>query len=185
MVALHESLSLISMDPLAFLTDQFNSAKCAIFCGAGISYNSGVPLMPDIKKKVLSGLPMNLKDTDELLNCKMPFELFMECLVENTANTSIMDLFALGKPNNNHTWIAELAKKGLLRIVITTNFDELIETALNTAGVRYQLIYRENEFDSVDWESSGLKVVKIHGSIHDRLNIAVTIKKVSGRELVH
>lgn len=173
------------MDPLAFLTDQFNSSKCAIFCGAGISYNSGVPLVQDIKKKILSSLPIDLKDTEVLLNCKMPFELFMECLVENTANPSILDLFALGNPNNNHVWIAELAKKGLLKIVVTTNFDELIESALNTNGVSYQLIYREDQFDSVDWEGSGLKVIKIHGSIHDRLNIAVTIKKVSGRELVH
>jgi len=173
------------MEPLDQLYESIERSRTALFCGAGISYNSGVPLVDAIKLEILTLLKLLPDDAQLIRNSKIPFELFMECLIENSKHQGLIDLFELGEPNQTHRFIAKLVKAGLVKQVITTNFDHLLEDAFSDENVVYDLIYQESEFDKIDWEDRRIKLVKIHGSIHDRSNVAITIKRVSGKDLVY
>lgn len=160
----------------------FEENKVVVFCGAGISRNSGVPLVNEIKKEILSHLCKE-EEIDLLLNDKIPFELFMQTLIEHSESEKLLELFEIGEPNTNHFFLAELAKKGKLSCVITTNFDTLLEKAFDIKGAAYKVFDTEESFDKIESKSSTTSIIKIHGSIENRLQMAVTLKRVSGKRL--
>jgi tetratricopeptide (TPR) repeat protein len=166
------------------ISEQLRLRKMAVFCGAGISYNSGVPLVNEIKEAILDKLALKKEDHNNLLDFQMPFELFMETVITHSGNNKLFDLFEIGKPNTNHHFIAELSRLGMLKYVITTNFDNHLEVAFETAHVPYKLYYTESDFEDLDTIYDGVKLIKLHGSIHDKENIAITIRKVAGRQLI-
>ena len=72
------------------------------------------------------------------------------------------------KPTIAHKAIAELAGKGYFKVIITTNFDRLMETALDEIGVEYQVIYHESEISSrVPLYHHPLTLLKINGDYKD------------------
>jgi tetratricopeptide (TPR) repeat protein len=170
---------------LEILSQEILNKNISIFCGAGISFNSGVPLVRDIKSKILSSLPFEESDFDFLMKYSMPFELFMESLIESSSTASLLNIFEIGFYNTNHLFIARLAKEGYLRNIITTNFDNFIEKALEELKVSFKIYYKESDFEKIDWTSSEVKLIKIHGSIVDKSNMAVTIKKVANKEIMY
>lgn len=160
----------------------FEENKVIVFCGAGISRNSGVPLVDEIKKEILSHLCKE-EEIDLLLNDKIPFELFMQTLIEHSESEKLFELFEIGEPNTNHFFLAELAKKGKLDCIVTTNFDTLLEKAFSIKGVTYKVFDTEESFGSIESENGTTSIIKIHGSIENRLQMAVTLKRVAGKRL--
>jgi len=160
-----------------------------LFCGAGISKNSGLPLANELKKYILGKLPLNQKDVDEVMNSTLPFEVFMKSISESTDIFKILNMFADGQPNINHILVARLAKMGYLNTIFTTNFDLLIEKALESEGLKenvdYQRYYDEEHFSSVDLENSGdgVRIFKIHGTIDDIDSIRTTLEAVASKTL--
>ncbi len=140
-------------------------------------------LVPYILQKL--GVPQN--EIELVLNSDLPFESFMETLAENSDIDKLLDVFAGGEPNTNHILIAKLVKAGYLKTIVTTNFDTLIEKALEQeewiAGRDYEVVYKEEEFDAIDWNDYKIRLIKIHGSIEDKENIGVTMKKVASKQL--
>jgi len=167
------------------LIDQLKNKKNTFFVGAGISVNSGIPSANQIKNSILTNLPLQTDHLELIEKNKIPFELFMECLIENAGNDSLVDLFEGGKPNVNHVLLANLCKQGIIHNIITTNFDNLLELALDEAVVEYNLVYNETDFANILWDSPRVNLIKIHGSIHDKKRLAITLKKVSSKELIH
>jgi tetratricopeptide (TPR) repeat protein len=161
----------------------------ALFCGAGISKNSGLPLANELKKYVLEKLPLNQKEVAEVMDSTFPFEAFMESISESTDVFKILNLFADGQPNINHILVARLAKMGYLNTIFTTNFDLLIEEALKSEGLKenvaYQRYYDEEHFSSVDLgnSSDGLRIFKIHGTIDHVDSIRTTLEAVASTTL--
>ncbi|MCK9333548.1 MAG: SIR2 family protein [Candidatus Cloacimonetes bacterium] len=84
------------------------------------------------------------------------------------------------QPTNAHKIIAQLAKSGQIGFIITTNFDDLLETALREAGITPHLI----TFNSNPKEYSVLpderRIFKINGSYPDELKITQTDLKEYG-----
>ena len=72
-------------------------------------------------------------------------------------------------PNSCHQAIAQLCKQGKLQGILTTNFDTLIERALNNEAVAYHVITpnRINHDDTIP-------VVKAHGTIDDPDSLVFT-----------
>lgn len=67
-------------------------------------------------------------------------------------------------PGKAHNGIAELAARGSVKVILTTNFDELIEQALTAKGVPFQVITTEEEAAaSTPLVHADCTVVKIHG----------------------
>jgi len=57
--------------------DKIKKGDIAIFCGAGISLNSGLPSAGDLKSYILEKLSNDAKDRECILNSKLPFESLM------------------------------------------------------------------------------------------------------------
>ena len=89
--------------------------ELAVFCGAGISYNSGIPLVFDIKKKILEEIELKSDEISSILDFPMPFEFFMESLINLHKTELLFDVFESAQPNANHYFMAYLAKSGFLK----------------------------------------------------------------------
>lgn len=105
---------------------------------------------------------------------------------------AIQALGAVTQPNEIHNRIAWLAKQGVVRAVVTTNFDKLLERALDAHGVSYVAGYEANGYErqSLDLDASRerldaqtpLPVLKVHGCLDDTSSLVDTLKqRLQGR----
>lgn len=110
----------------------------------------------------------------------------------------ILNIYGLGEPNTNHIFIAKLAKNGFINTIYTTNFDLLIERALEKEGLKehidFKVYYREEDFTDIEnifksGDSTFIRLFKMHGSalvydgIIDLVSIRTTIKSISNKAL--
>ncbi len=160
--------------------------ETAFFCGAGISIHSGLPSANDLSSRILNKLGLNNEGIKDILNSDLPFEAFIQTVRNNINTDKIIDIFSLGKPNTNHILLARLMKSGLIKTICTTNFDQLIEHALanKTLGVnsRCSVFYDEAHFNDIRWNDNKKKIIKIHGSIENRKNMAITLSQVANQQ---
>ena len=102
------------------------------------------------------------KDTIKKLIQNCAFEHILEsCPDHERIGDNLMRLYAKGKPNRLHELIAELVKRGVIRHIITTNYDPCIEQAFNAVGVAHDIVLAENTAKDV----SGRRpiIFKVHG----------------------
>lgn len=67
-------------------------------------------------------------------------------------------------PSPAHHAIAQLVKRGIVKVILTTNFDRLMEQALDAAGIQYQVITRpEAVAGMTPLPHAGPTVIKLHG----------------------
>ncbi len=178
-------------DPIdTFIFDLKKSIKAkemVVFCGAGISFNSGLPLANDLVRSALKKLSLSKEKTEIIINSNLPFEAFIETLSEYSKVDRIFDIFDLGKPNTNHFLLAKLAKEKYVQTICTTNFDQLIEKAFESEGLiredDFQVFYKEDDLDNIDWDDNKVRLIKIHGSVEDKDDMAITLQQVAAEEL--
>jgi len=71
-------------------------------------------------------------------------------------------------PTAAHRAVARLASRGYIRVILTTNFDRLIETALRDAGIEPTVISSADDAaGAMPLTHSGCVVVKLHGDYLD------------------
>lgn len=162
--------------------------QLVVFCGAGISRQSGLPMANELVGYILAKLDLDGHEHAHRLTSDLPFEAFIETLFRERDGTELLRMFRLGRPNTNHTLFAKLVRSGHLRMICTVNFDELIERALECEGLvsgkDYQIHHREEDFDAIDWnDSRKFRLIKIHGSAADAPAMAITLRQVAGRTL--
>lgn len=154
------------------LLSAIRSGNAAILCGAGVSARepSRLPLasqlVEEIKRRLvgeyLSYLPY----------VAMRPEVFFQ-IIGSHASEPLMDhleaILGYSQPNANHFLIARCLEFG--NSIITTNFDTLIETACHIADVDCKV--------TTGRSPGGASIVfKIHGSLHDRNSVQLTINSV-------
>jgi NAD-dependent SIR2 family protein deacetylase len=72
------------------------------------------------------------------------------------------------EPTKAHKAIAEMAAKGYFKVVVTTNFDRLLEDALDQKGVKYQVVSKETDIEGVvPLVHFPLTIFKINGDYKD------------------
>lgn len=76
---------------------------------------------------------------------------------------------AIKVPTDAHRAIARLAKQGLLKVIITTNFDRLLETAFEDEGLIPNVIKSEKDLDGFLplVHQKSCTIIKIHGDYRD------------------
>lgn len=165
------------------ISEKIKLKETAVFCGAGISYNSGLPLVFDLIQYMLRIMEVSKLDAEKILNSNLPFESFVQTLKDEVSVDNILDIFSKGEPNTNHKFIAGLIKKGLVKTTLTTNFDTLIEKALNDLGLiegsDFQVYSTESQFQDIDWQSDIVKIIKIHGCVTNKKEMAITLELVA------
>ncbi|RKS04952.1 SIR2-like protein [Nocardiopsis sp. Huas11] len=74
----------------------------------------------------------------------------------------------LKTPSKAHQAVAELVKRGTVRVIVTTNFDRLMEQALDAVGVSSQVISRPEAVNGMmPLTHAQATVIKLHGDYKD------------------
>ncbi len=155
----------------------------AIFCGAGLSFNSGIPLAGDLIRHIMGVLGASASDVEHIMNSSLPFESFIDILNRHSDVGALLNIFKHGKPNTNHALLAKLAKMHFVKLIVTTNFDTLIEQAFQLEGmlrgVHYEVFYKDEDWYGATQKDDRIRLVKIHGSIEDQRSMVITIQRVA------
>ncbi len=135
-----------------------NENYLSIFAGAGISAESKLPkwgdLINELQKRLYSGIK---EDEDYLVLAEKFYNQFGEYSYYQTLKSLIPDN---AKKNDLHLGIVKLNIKNL----ITTNWDNLFEQAINEEGRFFNIIKSDKDIGS----STGFaKFIKMHGSLDE------------------
>ena len=151
------------------------SGHMSIFFGAGVSFNSGLPLANELKKEILN--QFNMSNYWNML-MDIPFENFMEFLCGFAdKNLALLNIFNLGEPCLFHLLIAHLIRYERIQNIMTTNFDLLLEKACQKNRTALQRLYTEQQFKKVKIEAPCY--IKIHGSIENIKSSRIFLKDIS------
>lgn len=159
------------------INEYIDNGRIVFLSGAGCSKDSpsNLPLGNQVIQDLVdfSCIEGEKKDLKEQLHRKLRFEHFMQ-LFTNYIDPEInaLNFFTqCHSPNFQHCFLAEAIKKR--NYVMTTNFDNLIEYALQNQGIPkeniYPLIFKKdyssfNEASEVPQERN-YPIIKLHGSI--------------------
>lgn len=159
----------------------------ALLLGSGTSTGTGMPTGYGVIKSLVrqaaaaTGQPLGENDYVEAWwaehgdGKELGYSNLLEQMAPNQAARSALlteffeateDERQEGKkvPGPAHTAIAQLVQKGLVRVVVTTNFDRLMEQALAAAGIVPQVIDSEQSVRGMKpLVHSECTVIKIHG----------------------
>jgi len=189
--------------PLETLTTFSERGKLVLFLGAGVSKAPPTSL-PDwwtlnrevvnaiaarveamTGKNYVPGLAQAVLDRREQAG-RFPPD-FQAQLIEDEAGTTYFEVLRVldsAAPNASHLRIAQMAKTGGVRVIITTNFDRMIERACDQLGVPYQAHYMTAHFDRLaddlsrfDHTSTPLQIIKLHGTIEDASTLMDTLRQ--------
>lgn len=177
----------------------------ALLVGSGTSTGAGIPtgwgVIKDLVAKAAAAsgesLPVNPTDADIdtwWAQHGDDNELGYSNLLENLGSTpasrsSLLSGYfepsederanGLKVPGKAHQAIAELVRRGTVRVIVTTNFDGLLEQALDAANIPYQLIATDAAVEArMPLVHAGCTVVKIHGDYRS-LNQRNTLGELS------
>lgn len=145
-----------SLDIEAIL-DAINRDHLVVFVGAGVSANSNLPSWSGLVKEFASGLGINREfGSDDYL--KIP-QYYYNQRGKNEYFKKIMEIFDVPlSPNIIHDYILKLKP----RHIITTNYDNLIEQAIEKHFMFYDTV---NEDIDLAYSSNGRMLIKMHGDL--------------------
>lgn len=141
--------------------------KYILMLGAGASISSGVPagatLVQELVRNHGDGIEGNVDQRfDELWRRATPDD-----------RKAFLRPYLTKAPSSGYTHLAKLLKDGFFDVVVTFNFDTLLEDALSRAGVganEFRVIIR-GEVDPnqlqrlLDSDEPRIKIIKLHGSL--------------------
>lgn len=166
--------------------------KINFFFGSGVSRASLIPTVYDTYIHLSEVLCLgNVKDQKYLLQklhqYKIPFESIIESLIDISHEESFLAMYDEGKPNIFHHFVAHLINDNITDRAVTTNFDCLLEHALDSLGASYELYFNEEHFKSDTPSNPNKKVVKLHGTAEHgeagRSSIRVTLRTLTASDL--
>jgi tetratricopeptide (TPR) repeat protein len=182
--------------------------ELVLFCGAGISAGkpSSLPGWFDTNKAIVEVLanrlessldrPGWLSNLVQLIDGERNAEHFppdyqAQIIEEMCGDRYFRALQALDTDviNATHEGIATLVSAGAVKAIVTTNFDRLIERALDNHGIEYVVAYDDEGYlemrDRLNSQDSPLlPIIKIHGCVSNHLSMIDTLKqRKKGRSL--
>jgi hypothetical protein len=152
-------------------------AKFVALAGAGLSKDAGLPTAWDLM--LATAALLRTGEDDDGTNLQTWFlnspykDMKYSELIGGLFSTSaeqqafIRERLRADKPGRAHALLAELARLKVIRCVITTNFDDLIERALTEAGLDVQVIANIEDLKHSEplIHCKRFRVYKPHGTI--------------------
>ncbi|MCW2986841.1 MAG: hypothetical protein JWR63_4411 [Conexibacter sp.] len=169
------------LDPIVSLSVALAEAPeaCAFFLGSGVSRDAGVPTGWEVLRAGLHRLrQVELADgsqvSDEELDRwlaengheDMSYSELLAAIAPDMAvrREYLAGLFEGVKPGPTHEALADLAAEGVVKVFVTTNFDRLLEHALQRRGIEPVVIASDADLDvAVPREHAACIVLKPHG----------------------
>jgi hypothetical protein len=179
-----------AIDPLAplALSIQANRRVFALFLGSGLSVSSGIPTGRDVVHLLIRKLACALgqdcgedpetwfhaefgddPDYSRLLSDLYPAPSERRNALNDFFEPNELDIIHGRKqPTPAHQSIAELVKQGYFQVILTTNFDRLLERAFSEAGVAYTVVRSAEEAARIDpLQHIQIIIIKINGDYKD------------------
>ncbi|MHB0978880.1 MAG: SIR2 family protein [Thermoleophilia bacterium] len=178
------------MDPVLSLALSMQSgpSSYALLLGSGVSRSSGIPTGWEIVEDLICRIataagedcgPRPFDWYKDKYDADPRYDALLEQIARSTHDrkTLLRSYFeppaeererGLKAPAPAHRAIADLVRRGFVRVVVTTNFDRLLEEALGAVGIRPNVIDNADSIDGVSpLSSSEPFVVKVHGDYLD------------------
>jgi type III secretion system FlhB-like substrate exporter len=164
-----------------------NPGDYAVLLGSGISSSAGIPTGSSIVLDLIRKIAL-LRDTEDLPDPEKwyikTFEtrpVFGDILnglrfTEEERRGVLVPYIEGGndadqeppQPTEAHSAIADLVKRGYIRIILTTNLDRLMERALHEISVDFDVISSEGGFDGAPAvHRTSCLVAKLHGDYRE------------------
>lgn len=183
-------MALFNDDPISQIAFSVhrNKGVYALLLGSGVSRASGIltgwEILDDLIRQVgvlqgVDGLvdwskwyqdktgnaPDYSRVLEELTQCAAERRKILEDYIEPT-NEDLEE--GLKVPTKAHQAIAELVRRGYIKLLITTNFDRLLETALREKGVEPTVVSSEDTLKgAVPIRHTECYIFKLHGDYKD------------------
>lgn len=141
--------------------DSPDSEKYVLFLGAGASLSSG----PSLFSAIIASA--GCVDYDA-------FSLLCDGLSHQERFSLLNDHLAVRSPSRASIMLAEMLRDGYFSLVLTTNFDSLLEHSLHAVGIastEYQVTINDGETsaDAIDstllYKEPRIKILKLHGDL--------------------
>ena len=145
--------------------------------GAGASLSSGSPGMDEIIARIqeASGRDLSALSEEEI---KAEFYNVLGNLSDDQRYLLLRSLFENARPSMGYLRLAELARGGYFKCILTTNFDWLLEDAFKEVGMTvnkdYAVFVVEKDEESqilrqLRFPRPPVKVLKLHGDLSARI----------------
>ena len=145
--------------------------------GAGASLSSGSPGMDEIIARIqeASGRDLSALSEEEI---KAEFYNVLGNLSDDQRYLLLRGLFENARPSMGYLRLAELARGGYFKYILTTNFDWLLEDAFKEVGMTvnkdYAVFVVEKDEESqilrqLRFPRPPVKVLKLHGDLSARI----------------
>lgn len=164
-----------------------NKGVYALLLGSGISFTSGIPtgwgILTELCRRIMKVNNADEEDAIKWYQEKYGHPPLYDEVIEMLARTSserqglLKEFFEPTEedieekrklPTDAHHAIARLIKEGYIRVIVTTNFDRLLEQALDELSVQYQTLYHESDIEGMKpLAHSECTILKIHGDYRD------------------
>jgi len=178
-----------------------NKGVYALLLGSGVSYSAGIPTGWHILE-TLCGRLMKVQGSDkanaiewyeEKYGKQPAYDEVIEFLAKTSSdrNGLLREFFEPSKddqehglkvPTQAHKAIAELVHDGFIKVILTTNFDRLMEQALDALNVQYQTLYHDSDIEGMrPLTHAECTIIKVHGDYRDMRfkNITDELKEYS------
>lgn len=166
--------------PAAFAIVQ-SPKRYALLLGSGVSQSAGIgtgkEITQDQIRKIAHGLEKAIEGEPEdwyqqKYGTKPTFSnLFNEVGTPEDREAALREYFtvdgAIPQPTEAHQTIARMVKEGLISLIITTNFDDLLEQALRDEGIHPVVITEGSDPAKMSVIPDQCRVVKVNGSYPD------------------
>ena len=181
--------SMMQVDPVALAAYALHTSPgtYAVLLGSGLSSAAGIPtgwdITLDLARCVASIDDDGPDDPEQWYQSRFGAELDYSRLLKKLGSTQaerqkILRRYieptadhrarGLRVPTNAHKAVAELAASGHLRVIVTTNFDQLIERALEDAGVTFDVVANDDSLAGArPLGQATCHVIKLHGDYKD------------------
>jgi len=146
------------------LVNQLQRGNVVLFVGAGLSIGAGMPGWAELISPLAARIGY---EGDNLLKAAQYYEnrKGRHALISHLQKQfNILEI----EPTENHNLIVQLPVK----IVFTTNFDNLLERAYRKAGKTIQLVVGQSSLPY--WDESKVNLVKLHGTFDRPASIIIT-----------
>ncbi len=177
----------------------YNPGVYSLLIGSGVSKAAGVKTGWEIVLDLIGQLASSLQedpkpDPETWYVAKFNEEPDYSKILEKLAKTRSERMNILKKyfeptgeekeqqlkvPTEAHKAIAQMVKLGYIKMILTTNFDRLLEKAIEEVGITPDVIKSEDDFEGVmPYVHSKCVIVKLHGDYKDT-RIRNTIEELS------
>jgi hypothetical protein len=158
--------------------------KYVLFAGAGVSKDAGIPTAWDLMLETAKYVYLDVhpdQDKREVTSKEIE-DWFVDSKYAKMEYAEVVggiyttppeqqgffeDVLGKHEAGNAHRTIAEMVRRGILRAIITTNFDHCLENALKETGQEVQVIASDDALESTEplIHCKKVRVYKPHGTL--------------------